>query len=1681
MKGLIDLTRNNITDHPGNTRNPSWVVTNNARANIPEQTLYANGRNELTHNSRELHDEVNHHQFDLVKTYDGTKTKLEFYRNNLVVNQHSYDSIVGKMTGLAGVNCYYNDPNAPVSVNILNGPIITPCLGDLYDILHTCALAIQGWYFNITRILEEFHRGSDMNALPQNRTWESDDRLGELNRTVLIVKLLRFDNKVETIRLVSDQLYKFPFQPAFVAWKTITRFQMESAIPSEKNIFSRLLLSRPKNFKDDIDDTHGFFREKTSIGSDLSVDDPLFYGFSIWIEIGKPGSLPSQFNLSNFDALVADDLNFHTYKVSANVNNQIVRIPAPSEFDFQNNTDLPVRFGAALSCRGNGPDFIRNEFLNHHDQTFIPLQAWRTWDFMSNRPQKQGDFPNMPDRLGGQYQGPLADDGKNDDGGNDDGGNDDGGDDGRDDDDEDEQPRRRRRTALQRLLEDAVGHGASYIPAVQNQPAPRYSLRNRVVPASAPPVVQNQPGSRYSLRRRDARPNYSDTRRRKKGKGGEEIKQFIQTYSAHSQWHDERVPELTFMLETDKMTTWTEQELALCGLRALYKSFDSDFWKDKEPFNTSISTRYMFETWADYLNISKTEGVYVEEMTKIATRYDIGLCIYEFDPDNHLLKELIYNKKWRSHPAEKRAILCICKDHYFRFRWTHNQFQIKQEKFQDTKKEWYRMKKLAHPHLHPFNDHHIIYFDFETHAVLIDNKKVQRPYYVCAKYVSPIRNEDVEYELGGNNDGKLIVDLRDVFCRKIMSWIQQRWDDLTYRTNSHHYNKMRSELEPLYLCAHNGSGFDMQYFVQWFASNGFTHGEYDSQITMKGSRIVLFTILRNGFSAGSKKRWIPILQMHDSYLVLMQSLDEAHKSFCSSAQKHKDLFPHMYFENHNATHIDLRNQIIKISVEDLPEKTRNGLTDDDKKLLENFDYSHRLHEYCWQDVNMLKEVYESFNKSFEEVAIENKWIQPGESFCILDFCTANKLAQTAALSALPEEYRWSHKVTKSERHVYSKMRLPNEECDEFIRKAILGGMVYPRTQFWQSHRPDISYPYDPETDNNFDEMCQFYKDNYDGLGDDYLICADFRSQYGSVLSFGKFPYGNHRKMTSTEIELLKKTYATKDPVFFSALPCSILEVDMENDKFDLQPICGYHKNDKSVQKLVWDNLRRKCHYSNIIVEETLKNNGTVYDVLDGVVFEKSGAVFSKFAKTCLYEKVKAKEQHRSGAETVYKLLSNSTFGGCLKQDYDTVHKIVMDERTKDKFLEKNNYQLGSTFSTVGFRSDLWEGKRKKESNWHSAVPSYIGVFVLDQAKWQLSTLIDSVTPSLYDKDIDVKKVLRRTAHYGDTDSLMLHCSSIPLLYEHNYLSKEDKTTPQRIEEQGLFGTISDDINKNFDEKKCNFARIIEAVFIAPKTYGVVSIDETKKISEKIRCKGVPKSAPIKVILSACRQKSNIKKLYKDDYVYAEYPKLCYAALRTWLHYYSMKVRSQQFLDVLISATFTNLHRINIRESTRMELLPMTIINMKMIRNCLPNTWISRPVLGNLRVPFSMVEELKDSIFEQYYDWIDNKHLNNCERPYWLNTEHRPKQKANDIDLPDMIGFVSPPQRNFVELFDENRQVDYSKEGQVDFSAIYEYVDQVCQPVDHSNYCRLSPDEINKLKPQNSNSSQPSLFCSLFKM
>ena len=288
--------------------------------------------------------------------------------------------------------------------------------------------------------------------------------------------------------------------------------------------------------------------------------------------------------------------------------------------------------------------------------------------------------------------------------------------------------------------------------------------------------------------------------------------------------------------------------------------------------------------------------------------------------------------------------------------------------------------------------------------------------------------------------------------------------------------------------------------------------------------------------------------------------------------------------------------------------------------------------------------------------------------------------------------------------------------------------------------------------------------------------------------------------------------------------------------------------------------------------------------------------------------------------------------------------------------------------------------------------------------------------------------------------------------------------------------MSDDCNKDFDETLCNWARIIEAMFVAPKTYAVTYLDTNKKAQTKVRCKGVPKSAPISIILTKDRVKGAERMLITNEVkTFQKFPRLSYEAMRCWLHEFSKVARDEtEKREVLLKCEYENIHRINIHESTAKELLPMTLVDLKMERKVKPNSWVNRPTLGNIRLPFTLVNALNAYLLgeEKYDDWTMLKEYSRTEAPSWLSNVQTRKRKREQKEMPgmtmkdpDMFG-EHRDAPSFADYFAVEADTSFRTSDLLSVKDILAHVEDETGRTDHFSskcYCGLSSAEFGKIK------------------
>ncbi len=670
----------------------------------------------------------------------------------------------------------------------------------------------------------------------------------------------------------------------------------------------------------------------------------------------------------------------------------------------------------------------------------------------------------------------------------------------------------------------------------------------------------------------------------------------------------------------------------------------------------------------------------------------------------------------------------------------------------------------------------LLYFDLETLPVG-KNRQLQ-VYYGSATYWEHGQRMD-EFRSHKLDNGAALYD-----------WIMAKIDadcDAFVRCKDDNSKSVEAKKrakwfkKPIVLMAYNGGKFDMHFLLQHlmrrYKEDPLHHSrqQYSHNLIMKGSDLIMMHTIdhRSGKLA---------LQVHDLFHFLVPlGLDSAHKTFCPKSTLHKGTFPHEAVARLGAECTFSRDLAVLIT--DFPDPKHPDLEGID---LQHYNILEQLDNYGMNDVYVLEELYAGLEKLVDGLL--------GQS--VLRFITSTSIGHYGFMQHLPAECIGGTDSRQRQNKVVSKIyRHPADE-ESFCRKAIVGGKVFPRAQAWSSS----------------------------GEPDDFLAYLDMSGMYVSCMKENLYPYGKPHWADEAELQHILQLCQEKQP-----LPWCIAEVDCQLHPWEVEPCVGFRNADNKTE---WDTHRRVCNYTNIAIEELLRDEGTVFEVKRALVWPSACKIFEKWMLKTLKIKNEGTAEGDKGKRTLGKLWGNVTYGDCLKKDVHTelllgdsaqeLEEWLLDHEVRDFYPRSD----GHGYFIGGDRLDTVDRAR-------SSRPTYLGAFVLDYSKRALNRVYDQVNPW---RRVPATGVLAQPV-YGDTDSLLCHSSCLSRLVRAGQVGDAN-------------GLMVDDLNndgpRKFDHRfdgsdwrTLELAKITDIVCPGPKAYGFVYTLHDKE-QQQCKIKGVPK-------------------------------------------------------------------------------------------------------------------------------------------------------------------------------------------------------------------------------------------------
>jgi hypothetical protein len=438
--------------------------------------------------------------------------------------------------------------------------------------------------------------------------------------------------------------------------------------------------------------------------------------------------------------------------------------------------------------------------------------------------------------------------------------------------------------------------------------------------------------------------------------------------------------------------------------------------------------------------------------------------------------------------------------------------------------------------------------------------------------------------------------------------------------------------------------------------------------------------------------------------------------------------------------------------------------------------------YIRRDVLCLEYIYKSFSKAF--------W-----TICPQALCQSISLASHA----------YSMWRTMEDPKIISSIYKPTStEMYTILRSMYYGGRVMATRKEFKTVIAGV----DLLNKRNYDENGKYIGDAYD-LGDDYLKDVDVVSLYPSVMMRYRFPVGKPETLVFNEAdstnyisrlsnELTKKfpdDKSFKDEIFRTAMLVDITP----NTKLHLSFLMRRDDKGSMMQDLL---PIKNAWYTGVELWEACRLGYKIERIHSAIRWPELKHVFRAYIGKLFETKEKHKHDKSNAEYIAAKWAMNSLSGkfGQKKVDLKTLLISELDDIDNLASLQE--------LRPIGIDGDKEDGylySRKEEVEPSHAIQ--LSVWILSYARRHMSRIVRGMG-GYYNPE--------RTYLYTDTDSLIVSKQTFDCI-------------PKKFVGEAL-GQLCDELANS---------PIIEAVFLAPKTYGFAYLKDGTHLTFKTRCKGIP--------------------------------------------------------------------------------------------------------------------------------------------------------------------------------------------------------------------------------------------------
>jgi hypothetical protein len=382
-----------------------------------------------------------------------------------------------------------------------------------------------------------------------------------------------------------------------------------------------------------------------------------------------------------------------------------------------------------------------------------------------------------------------------------------------------------------------------------------------------------------------------------------------------------------------------------------------------------------------------------------------------------------------------------------------------------------------------------------------------------------------------------------------------------------------------------------------------------------------------------------------------------------------------------------------------------------------------------------------------------------------------------------------------------KLTIPNPEEQDIYKRATYGGRSF------LTRRQYISPDYESFMSN---------KKRFEDINE-YIFNGDVVSLYPTAMRNFEYPFGDPYFVEDLShiTELLERKQ-------YEDIPLGFYEISYKsNKKIIIPPIPRKEFRESNLMgevitsELIWDLKNNVGWYTSVDMINALKLNYEI-EILRAYVFPSKGFIFKDYIDICFDIKREGEETGNDSMRNTGKIVMNSLYGKMLQIPIICNHEILKKRESLEDFLSK--YELQDLiFISNEKHTVIAKGKIKSLED-SITKPSYLGAYVLSYSRLVMEEYINKFDPK---RLTDICSSMENSLCYTDTDS-------------GQFIIKEEwqKELISELDRPGELGAFTNDLKNN--------AKILRAIWLAPKTYYLEYVDSKKpfEIQIKKKSKGV---------------------------------------------------------------------------------------------------------------------------------------------------------------------------------------------------------------------------------------------------